>query len=48
MSQFDTKNWDTVHLLGSQALGGFGRTAIGLETSIGSIAFEVDRKQLTR
>ena len=42
MSQFGTESWDTAHVLSSQALGGFGRTAIGLETPIGPIAFEVD------
>jgi len=44
--RFGTKNWDTVHVLSSQALGGFGRAAIGLETSIGPIAFEVDQKAI--
>ena len=46
MSQFGTKDWDTVHVLSSQAPGGFGRAAIGLETSIGPIAFEVDQKAI--
>jgi hypothetical protein len=46
MSRFGTKEWQTVRVLSSQALGGPGRAAIGLVTSIGSIAFEVDQKAI--
>jgi hypothetical protein len=48
MSQFGTKEWYTVTVLGSQALARpDGRVAIGLETrELGAIAFAVDQRSI--
>jgi hypothetical protein len=48
MPQSDTKEWNTVTVLGSQPLGRpDGRVAIRLQTKeLGSIAFEVDQRAI--
>jgi hypothetical protein len=46
MSQFGTKDWTTVKVLSAQALGTPDHVAIGLVTTGGAIAFEVDQNAI--